>query len=59
MKQSCKQLNTTATFLVFADTRSLQFNQCLLQKNNPDRSVFCFLPPSLDTHRFHIILKRV
>ena len=28
------------------------FNQCLLQNDNPWRSVFCFIPPSLDTHRF-------
>jgi hypothetical protein len=43
-------------FFFFFGLWSLCFNQCLLQNHCPYGSVFCFLPPCLDTHLFQIIL---
>ena len=39
----------------FTGIRFLQFNQCVLQNDSPYRSVFCFLPSYLDTHRFQTL----
>jgi hypothetical protein len=43
----------------FSGIRSLKFNQCLLHKDSPWSSVFCFLPISLDSHKFLIIINTV
>jgi hypothetical protein len=47
------------SFFFFISTQSLQLTHCLLQNECPRRSVFRFLPQSLDTHQFQITLNTI
>jgi hypothetical protein len=45
-------------FFFFVGTRSLYFNQCLLQNKSPHGYAFCYFTPSCDTSRLHTIRSR-
>jgi len=45
-------------FFFFIGTRSLYFNQCLLQNGSPHGTVFCFFTPTCDTNLLHTIRNR-